>query len=136
VVQIERETDIERLRHVALLQHAELTRPHERLAALTAALAAARGEVATTSLQLELQLLQEQLAAKTRALFSPSSERRPSDGADAEDAPLSTLHRRPRGRRRMTRGRRGSLLLRREALSSFPSCRFIPAHYPFGEPRR
>ena len=32
--------------------------------------------MATTSLQLELQLLQEQLAAKTRALFSPSSERR------------------------------------------------------------
>jgi len=42
--------------------------------------------------------------------------------------PLSTLRRRPRGRRRMTRGRRGSLLLRREALSSSPFCRFIPAH--------
>ena len=42
--------------------------------------------------------------------------------------PLSTLRRAPRGAPRMTRGRRGALLLRREALSSFPSCRFIPAH--------
>ena len=31
------------------------------------------------------------------------------------------------GRRRMTRGRRGSLLLRRRALPSPPPCRFIPA---------
>ena len=79
MVQIEHETDIERLRQVALLQHAELTRLHQRLAALTTALAAARGDVATTTLQLELQLLQEQLAAKTRALFGPTSERRPRD---------------------------------------------------------
>lgn len=50
--------------------------------------------------------------------------------------PLSTLHRHPCRHRRMTRGRRGSLLLRREALLSSPSCRFIPAHYPFGEHRR
>ena len=86
-MQIERETDIERLRQVALLQHAELTRLHQRLAALTAALAAARGDVATTSLQLELQLLQEQLAAKTRALFGPSSERHPREDADTDPAP-------------------------------------------------
>lgn len=86
MVQIEHETDIERLRQVALLQHAELTRLHQRLAELTAALAAARGDVATTTLQLELQLLQEQLAAKTRALFGPTSERRPRDGASAADA--------------------------------------------------
>jgi len=85
VVQIEHETDIERLRQVALLQHAELTRLHARLAALTTALAAARGDAATTTLQLELQLLQEQLAAKTRALFGPTSERRPRD--EAGDTP-------------------------------------------------
>ena len=35
---------------------------------------------------------------------------------------------RPRGRRRMTRGHRGSLLLRCRALSSPSPCRFIPAH--------
>jgi transposase len=87
VVQIEHETDIERLRQVALLQHAELTRRHQRLAALTTALAIARGDDTTTSLQLERQILQEQLAAKTRALFAPTSERRPRDGTGADDAP-------------------------------------------------
>jgi hypothetical protein len=45
--------------------------------------------------------------------------------------PLSTLRRRPRGRRRMTRGHRGSLLLRCRAFSSLSSCRFIPAHLLF-----
>jgi len=41
--------------------------------------------------------------------------------------PLSTLHPRCRHRRRMTRGQRGSLLLRCGALSSPTPCRFIPA---------
>src|SRR5512132_3889309 len=45
--------------------------------------------------------------------------------------PLSTLRRRPHGRRRMTRGHRGSLLLRCRAFSSLSSCRFIPAHPTF-----
>ena len=45
--------------------------------------------------------------------------------------PLSTLRRRPHGRRRMTRGHRGSLLLRCRAFSSLSSCRFIPAHLTF-----
>jgi hypothetical protein len=45
--------------------------------------------------------------------------------------PLSTLRRPPHGSLRMTRGHRGSLLLRCTALSSAPPCRFIPAHpYP------
>src|SRR6266571_7440778 len=48
--------------------------------------------------------------------------------------PLSTLRRRPRGRRRMTRGHRGSLLLRCRALSSPSPCRFIPAHPQFPPP--
>ena len=42
--------------------------------------------------------------------------------------PLSTLHPRPRGRRRMTRGRRGSLALRRLTLPFTTPCRFVPAH--------
>jgi len=42
--------------------------------------------------------------------------------------PLSTLRRHPHGCLRMTRGRCGSLLLHRMALSSTTSRRFIPAH--------
>ncbi len=75
-VRIETETDIERLRQVALLQQAELDRLYRRLAELTEELARARGEEATRVLQLELDLLREQLAARTRALFAPSSEKR------------------------------------------------------------
>ena len=41
--------------------------------------------------------------------------------------PLSTLHRRPHERRRMTRGHRGSLVLRCRAFSSPSPSRFIPA---------
>src|SRR6266705_372100 len=44
------------------------------------------------------------------------------------------LRRRPRERRRMTRGHRGSLLLRCRALSSPSPCRFIPAHPQFPPP--
>ena len=42
--------------------------------------------------------------------------------------PLSTLHRHPRGYRRMTRGRCGLLLLHRSGLSPLTLCRFLPAH--------
>jgi hypothetical protein len=41
--------------------------------------------------------------------------------------PCPTLHPRPHGRRRMTRGLDGSLLLSSTALSSATPCRFIPA---------
>jgi hypothetical protein len=44
--------------------------------------------------------------------------------------PLSTLRHALAGRRRMTRGRRGSLALRRRALTSPPPCRFIPRFLP------
>jgi hypothetical protein len=46
----------------------------------------------------------------------------------ARACPCRTLRRHRCRRRRMTRGRRGSLRLRRLALSSIPFCRFIPAH--------
>src|SRR5438094_4475267 len=81
VIRIETETDIERLRQMALLQRAELDRLYTRLAQLTEELAHARGEDAIAALQLELTAIQEQLAARTRALFSPSSEKRPRPGA-------------------------------------------------------
>jgi len=86
VIRIETETDIERLRQVALLQRAELDRLYTRLAQLTEELAHARGEDAIAALQLELTAIQEQLAARTRALFSPSSERRPRPGDRTRDA--------------------------------------------------
>jgi transposase len=86
VIRIETETDIERLRQVALLQRAELDRLYARLAALTGELAHARGEDAIAALQLELTAIQEQLAARTRALFGPSSEKRPRAGDRPRDA--------------------------------------------------
>ena len=84
MIQIETEGRIEVLRQVALLQQAELTRLHARLATLTQELAAARGRDAVAALQLELTLLHEQLAARTQALFGRSSEQRP--GARRQDA--------------------------------------------------
>src|SRR5437773_6345644 len=95
VIRIETETDIERLRQVALLQRAELDRLYQRLAALTEELARARGGDAIAALQLELTAIREQLEARTRALFGPSSEKRPhgDDGpARAADQPPPTGH--------------------------------------------
>lgn len=89
MIQIETERDIERLRQIALLQQAELTRLHARLATLTRALAEARGESAVEALQLELTLLQEQLAARTRALFGPSSEHRQGTRSNERTRPAT-----------------------------------------------
>jgi transposase len=78
-VKIETETDIERLRQMALLLQAENDRLFRRLEELTAKLDKAQGNDAN-SLQLEIQLLKEQLASRTRALFARSSEKRPAGG--------------------------------------------------------
>ena len=86
MIRIETETDIERLRQVALLQRAELDRLYQRLAQLTEELARARGEDAIAALQLELTAIREQLEARTRALFGPSSEQRRRAGGPAPDA--------------------------------------------------
>ncbi len=75
MVDIERETDIERLRQVARLLDRENARLHGRLVELTRMLAEARGEVAV-QLQLEIDLLQQTLAARNQALFGRSSEKR------------------------------------------------------------
>jgi transposase len=76
------ETDLERLRQMALLLEAENARLHRRLVELTRALAEAKG-AAHAQLELEIARLQEQLAARTRALFGPSSERRGDGAGDA-----------------------------------------------------
>ena len=81
MVRIEAEGNVERLRQVALLLQAENDRPHRRLAELLTENAQLRGE-GGADLQLEIALLQEQLAARTRSLFAASSEKRPN-GADA-----------------------------------------------------
>ena len=81
------ETDVERLRQMALLLEAENARLHRRLVELTRALAAATG-AGQAQLELEIARLQEQLAARMRALFGPSSERRGSgERSDADGAP-------------------------------------------------
>jgi transposase len=95
-VRIAAETDVERLRQMALLLEAENARLHRRLVELTRALAEARGE-AQAQLELELQHLQEQLAAQTRALFARSSERRASQ--DGEPAATPATPRRGHGPR-------------------------------------
>ena len=95
MIRIETESDIERLRQVALLQQAELQRLSKRLVQLTAALAEARGEDAILALQQELAFLKEELAAKREELFGASSEKRPrdkpGDGAN-DDAAERTGH--------------------------------------------
>src|SRR2546422_11175203 len=80
------ETDLERLRQMALLLEAENARLHRRLVELTRALAEAKG-AAQAQLELEIARLQEQLAARTRALFSPSSERGGGERRDGTPPP-------------------------------------------------
>src|SRR5438477_3121477 len=90
------ETDLERLRQMALLLEAENARLHRRLGELTQALAQATGAT-QAQLELELQRLQEQLAARTRALFGASSERR--GGGARDDAASAPAPRRGHGPR-------------------------------------
>jgi transposase len=96
VVGLATETDLERLRQMALLLEAENARLHRRLVELTRALAEATG-AAHAQLELELQRLQEQLAGRTRALFGPSSERR--SGSAPDEAPRGPAPRRGHGPR-------------------------------------
>ena len=90
------ETDLERLRQMALLLEAENARLHRRLMELTRALAEATG-AAHAQLELEIARLQEQLAARNRALFGPSSERRGSgERAEPPSAPAAQRGHGPR----------------------------------------
>src|SRR5438046_5194721 len=81
---------------MALLLEAENARLHRRLGELTQALAQATGAT-QVQLELELQRLQEQLAARTRALFGASSERR--GGGARDDAASAPAPRRGHGPR-------------------------------------
>lgn len=92
MVRIETESDIERLRQVALLQQAELQRLSKRLVELTTALAEARGEDAILALQQELAFLKEELAARNQEIFGVSSEKRSRDKEQTEGAAARTGH--------------------------------------------
>lgn len=77
MINLATETDIERVRQVAILLERENSRLHKRLEDLVEKLARAEGKDATT-LQLEIAYLQETLERQNRALFGTSSERRRS----------------------------------------------------------
>jgi transposase len=81
VINLATETDIERVRQVALLLERENAKLHKRLAELTEKLAHAEGKDATT-LQLEIAFLKEALDRQNRALFGTSSEKRGANGAE------------------------------------------------------
>jgi transposase len=78
VIDVSRETDIERLRQVAQLLLAENDRLHRRLQALVAQLGQATGQEAER-LRLELALLHEQLQPRNQTLFGTSCEKRTKD---------------------------------------------------------
>ena len=86
VVDIAREHDPEILRQVALLLDHENGRLHRRLVELTEENARLKGQGAT-QLALELETLKEQLAARTRELFAPSSEKRPHEQGEPTPRP-------------------------------------------------
>jgi transposase len=74
------------LRHAALLLDRENQRLHDKVKTLLAEIARLRGD-AGTPLQHELDFLRELLAQRTRALFGPSSEKRP--GPTTTAAPMA-----------------------------------------------
>jgi transposase len=83
VLRIETESDIERLRQMALLLQRENARLFARLEALTRELSRARGDD-VTNLQLQIALLHQEIAAKNHALFGRSSEKRNGSSSNGE----------------------------------------------------
>jgi transposase len=78
---IERESDLERLRVMALLLYRELERKTQAYLALQ------RSQLDPKTLELELEFLEEQLAAQQRALFGASSEKRARPRAEGPRPP-------------------------------------------------
>jgi transposase len=85
VTSLDRIQDLDQLRQVARLLVHENERLHRRLTALLQENARLRGVGEREQLALEIQQLQEQMAALQRRLFAASSEKRPA--APAADAP-------------------------------------------------
>lgn len=88
-ITIEQITDIEQLRQIALLLEREVEHLLHRIRELTDELSEATGKDAGR-LQMEIELLQEQLDRRTRALFGPSSEKRPRKEGDEQNHCEST----------------------------------------------
>jgi transposase len=87
VINLATETNIERVRQVAILLERENAKLHKRLAELTEKLACAEGKDATT-LQLEIAYLKEALERQNRVLFASSSEKRSKGRSNnGDDAP-------------------------------------------------
>lgn len=82
---LDRIQDLDQLRQVAHLLVHENARLHHRLTAVLQENARLRGVGAREQLVLEIQQLQEQMAALQRRLFAAASEKRPA--APAADAP-------------------------------------------------
>lgn len=91
MIDVSKETDIERLRQVAQLLLDENDRLHRRLQALVQRLAKATGDEAA-QLQIELDLLREQLAQRNQALFGASSEKRGRDHDEQASRPPQKGH--------------------------------------------
>jgi hypothetical protein len=85
VLRLDEIRDADVLRQIAILLERENAKLHAKLQTLTAELARLHGE-ARPSAELELDFLKELLAQRERALFGPSSERRPRP-TDPEPAP-------------------------------------------------
>lgn len=82
---IEREQNLEKLRQAALMLEAENRRLTQKLSEVMKELARAKGQDAS-KLQLQLAELERQLELRNRALFGPSSEKRPSPSPTAAPA--------------------------------------------------
>jgi transposase len=76
VLRLDEIRDADMLRQIAILLERENDKLHARLKTLTAELTRLRGD-ARPAAELELEFLKELLAQRERALFGPSSERRP-----------------------------------------------------------
>ena len=93
MTELSREQDIERLRTAALMLEAENRRLVQKVTELMRQLATAKGDDAT-ALQLKLEELERQLAARTKMLFGASTEKRPrpEDPASAPEKKPQTGH--------------------------------------------
>lgn len=83
---IEQERDIETLRQMAVLLAKENQHLTQKIVALTKEILQLKGQD-TTALQLQLELLQQQLAQRNQMLFGDSSEKRHYEKAPKEKKP-------------------------------------------------
>lgn len=85
VISIENERDPEVLRQIARLQETEIARLVARNRTLAEEIARLKGED-TAAAQQEIERLEQLVALRNRALFGPSSEKRPAEPAQAEQS--------------------------------------------------